>query len=122
MAAAPKSYPAAPRNPVTDRYFDIEVVDRFRPLEQDTAAATLAWVEAERDVTRQYLDRIPYRDALRQALTVYNNYGKQGLPAREADGRYYMFNNDGLANQSILYRSDTPDGPRTVFLLSLIHI
>lgn len=116
MAAAPKSYPAAPQNPVTDRYFDIEVVDRFRPLEQDTAAATLAWVEAERDVTRQYLDQIPYRDALRQALTVYNNYGKQGLPAREADGRYYMFNNDGLANQSILYRSDTPDGPRTVFL------
>lgn len=116
QVAAPASYPAAPKDPATDVYFGIEVVDTYRPLESDTAASTLAWVEAERKVTEDYLSQIPYRDNLRKALTRFNDYGKQGLPSREADGRYYMFANDGLSNQSILYRSETPDGPREIFL------
>ncbi len=115
-AASPQSYPQAPKAPVTDNYFGIEVVDTYRPLEADTAATTLAWVEAERAVTEQSRSPIPHRDKIRAALTRYNDYGKQGLPAREHDGKYYMYNNDGLSNQSILYRSETPDGPREIFL------
>ena len=53
-------YPDAPQTPDTiDTYFDLEVRDLYRPLENDTSAATLAWVEAERKVTSDYLATFP---------------------------------------------------------------
>ena len=60
-AAGRIQYPAAPADPATDRYFDITVTDTYRPLENDTAAATLQWVEAERNLTEDYLSKIPFR-------------------------------------------------------------
>jgi len=97
-------YPQAPADATTDQYFGTTVADPFRPLENDTAPATLQWVEAERALTEEYLSAIPFREALRQRLTRFNNYVKQGTPWRGTDGRYYFFRNDGLRNQSVLYR------------------
>lgn len=115
---APKTYPVAPHDDTTDTYFDIKVADPYRPLENDTAAAVTAWVEAENAVTRKYLDAIPWRDAIHRRLQSLNNYAKHGLPSREADGRYYFYENDGLRNQSILYRADDAAGTinREVFI------
>ena len=90
-----------------DQYFDLTVADPYRPLENDTAAATLAWVEAENKVTRDYLDRIPYADRIRKRLTELQDYPKYGMPSLAPDGRQYYFFNDGLKNQSVLYRTDS---------------
>lgn len=109
-------YPAAPADGTVDNYFGMEVADPYRPLENDTAEATLAWVEAERKVTEDYLSKIPYREALRKRIAQFNDYRKQGLPSKGADGRYYFFLNDGLKNQSVLYRSDSIGGKAEVFL------
>lgn len=109
-------YPQAPEGPVTDNYFGIEVVDTYRPLENDTAAATLQWVEAERAVTNDYLSKIPFRDRLRKNIASYQNYKKTGLPWKGNDNRYYFYENSGMKNQSILYRKDTLDGNAEVFL------
>lgn len=110
VPAPPASYPAAPSDATVDNYFGTAVPDPFRPLENDTAAATTAWVEAENAVTRAYLDAIPFRAALHKRLTALNNYNKHGLPSRENDGKYYFSLNDGLRNQAVVYRADTPDG------------
>ncbi len=111
------NYPQPPvDNSVTDNYFGTTVADRFRPLENDTAAATTKWVEAENALTRNYLDKIPFRSAIRERLTQLNNFKRTGLPYRDNDGKYYFYENDGLQNQSVLYRSTTPDGPAEVFL------
>ena len=107
-AATPLQYPQAPADGTTYEAFGIKVDDRFRPLENDTAAATLAWVEAENKVTGDYLAAIPFRNAIRERLTALNNYAKTGLPYKENDGRYYWYFNDGLRNQSVLYRADRP--------------
>ncbi len=107
---APLSYPPAPQDGTTYEAFGIKVDDRFRPLENDTAAATIAWVKAENAVTRRYLDKIPFRSAIHDRLTRLNNYTKTGLPSREHDGKYYFFINDGLRNQAVLYRSSSPYG------------
>lgn len=104
------NYPEAPQDGTVDTYFDLTVDDRYRPLENDTAAATTAWVEAENKVTRSYLDAIPFRDRIASRLTELNDYVKRGLPGRMSDGKYYFYENDGLKNQSVLYRSSTPDG------------
>jgi len=110
-------YPAAPTDEtVTDDYFGTVVADPYRPLENDTAPATLEWVKAENAITEEYLSKIPFRDKIRDRLTQLNNYKKTGLPSKHKDGKYYYYENDGLQNQSVLYRTDTLNGTPEVFL------
>lgn len=110
-------YPAAPMDEtVTDDYFGTVVADPYRPLENDTAPATLEWVKAENAVTEAYLSKIPFRDKIRNRLTELNNYKKTGLPSKHKDGKYYYYENDGLQNQSVLYRTDSLNGTPEVFL------
>ena len=110
MNAQKLTYPAAPADNTVDDYFGHKVADPYRPLENDTAGATLDWVKAENAVTRGYLDAVPFRGDIHKRLTALNNYGKFGLPTKYPDGKYYFFNNDGLRNQSVLYRSSQPQG------------
>ncbi|MDE6796205.1 MAG: S9 family peptidase, partial [Muribaculaceae bacterium] len=115
--SAKLEYPAAPMDAtVSDEYFGTLVADPYRPLENDTAPATLEWVKAENEVTESYLSKIPYRNQIRERLTHLNNYKKTGLPAKAKDGKYYYYENDGLQNQSVLYRTDALDGTPEVFL------
>lgn len=98
-------YPEAPADSTVDVYFGLEVADPYRPLENDTAEATLQWVKAENDITQAYLSQIPFRNDIRERLTALNNYKKVGLPSRENDGNIYFSENDGLKNQSVIYRN-----------------
>ncbi len=109
-------YPKAPSDATVDEYFGIRVADPYRPLENDTSAETLEWVAAENAVTDSYLSSIPFRNNLRKRLSELNNYHKTGLPGKENDGRYYYFENDGLKNQSVLFRKSSIDGVPEVFL------
>lgn len=105
------SYPAAPQDGTSFDAFGIKVDDNYRPLENDTAAATLDWVKAENELTQNYLSRIPFRDNIRKRITALNNYAKTGMPSLENDGMYYWAHNDGLRNQSVIYRGKTPYAP-----------
>lgn len=110
-------YPVAPTDAsVTDDYFGTVVADPFRPLENDTAPATLEWVEAENKVTEEYLSGIPFRQRIHDRLTQLADFKKTGLPEKEKDGKYYYFENNGLQNQSVLYRADSLGGTPEVFL------
>ena len=107
MNAEKINYPQPPVSAtMVDEYFGIAVPDPYRPLENDTASATLKWVEEENAVTNAYLSKIPFRENIRQRLTTLNNYEKPGTPWKERDGKYYFYKNDGLQNQSVLYRTD----------------
>lgn len=113
----PKSYPQAPTDStVTDTYFGMNVADPFRPLENDTAAATLAWAAAENEITNAYLNAIPFKAKLRERMGQLANYKKKGLPWREKNGKYYYFENSGTQNQSVLYVKDSIDGIGKVLL------
>ncbi|MBK9137911.1 MAG: S9 family peptidase [Verrucomicrobia bacterium] len=99
----PKSaYPVTARTNQEDLYHGVRVADPYRWLEDDNAADTKAWVEAQNRVTFGYLGRIPERQALRDRLTKLWNFERYGLPFKEG-GRYFYFKNDGLQNQSVLY-------------------
>lgn len=121
MKTTPKqkiSYPVPPTDlTVTDEYFGIKVADPYRPLENDTAPETLKWVDAENAVTDEYLSKIPFRAELRKRLEQLNNYPKESAPWKEKDGYYYFYKNDGLQNQSVLYRTkDLASGETEVFI------
>jgi len=100
------SYPHTQKENVTDHYFGTEVADPYRWLENDTSAATAAWVKAQNEVTFNYLEKIPFRNALKNRLTELNDYPKLGAPFKK-HGKYYFFKNNGLQPQSILYQQST---------------
>ena len=108
-------YPETARGEVVDNYFGTEVPDPYRWLEDDNSEATAAWVAAENAVTEDYLSQIPFRDAIRERLTQLWNYPKEGAPTKHGNWYYYYYNN-GLQNQSVLYRTQQPGQPGEVFL------
>ncbi|WP_303643104.1 prolyl oligopeptidase family protein, partial [uncultured Alistipes sp.] len=108
-------YPDTARGEVVDDYFGTVVADPYRWLEDDNSEATAVWVAAENAVTDDYLAQIPFRGAIRERLTELWNYPKQGIPAKHGDA-WYWFHNNGLQNQSVLYRAAAPDGEAQVFL------
>ena len=101
-------YPETERGDVVDNYFGTEVADPYRWLEDDRSEATAAWVEAENAVTEDYLAQIPFRDAIRERLTQLWNYPKESAPTKKGDW-FYFSRNDGLQNQSVIYRRATPE-------------
>lgn len=119
MSCAPQQkrlvYPQTAKVDTVDVYFGTEVSDPYRWLENDTSAATAAWVEAENKVTNEYLSQIPFRKQLLKRLTDLANYEKIGAPFKK-HGKYYFFKNDGLQNQSVLYVQDSLEGEPRVFL------
>ncbi len=108
-------YPEAPQDSTVDEYFGVAVPDPFRPLENDTSAETAAWVKAENAVTDAYLAKIPQRSKILSRLMEVANYERIGIPF-ERNGKWYVYKNDGLQNQSVLYVMDSLDGEPRVFL------
>lgn len=109
------SYPKTRKVDHVDTYFGTKVRDDYRWLEDDNSAETARWVEEQNKVSFGYLARIPYRQRIRERLEKLYNYPKIGSPGRR--GEYYYFSkNDGLQNQSVLYRQKGLDGTPEVFL------
>ena len=109
------TYPITKKDNTVDTYFGVKVADPYRWLENDTTKETAAWVKAQNKVTSSYLEKIPFRNKLKERLTNLTNYEKIGAPFKK-NGKYYFYKNDGLQNQSVLYVQNTLDSEPEVFL------
>jgi prolyl oligopeptidase len=114
-AGAKLAYPDAPRGTVTDTYFGTSVADPYRWMEDVDAPQTTAWVKAEGDLTRSYLDAIPQRNAIRDAYRKLIDYEKVSAPYREGK-RWFYSRNSGLQNQSVIYVRESETAPARVLL------
>lgn len=104
------TYPQTKKVDTVDTYFGVEINDPYRWLEDDRSEETAAWVNAENDVTFDYLNKIPFREELKKRLSALWDYEKVGAPFHE--GNYtYFYKNDGLQNQYVLYRYKTGEDP-----------
>ena len=108
------NYPTTNKVDTVDTYFGADVPDPFRWLEDDMSAETEAWVKEQNKVTFGYLDKIPFRSALKNRLEKLWNYEKLGSPFKEGDYTYF-YKNDGLQNQYVVYRKKG-DREEEVFL------
>jgi prolyl oligopeptidase len=111
----PFTYPPTPTVDVVDDYHGTPVADPYRWLEDDDAPETVAWITAQNELTRAFLDAIPARERLKARLTALWDYPKYGVPHKHG-GRYFFERNDGLQNQAVLYVQQALDGPATVVL------
>lgn len=100
------SLPDTATQDVVDDYFGRQIADPYRWLEDTESDATAAWIEAQNKVTDAYLESIPQRREMLEKLQRIWNYERFSLP-RSAGDRYVYSHNDGLQDQSILYKSDS---------------
>ncbi|WP_372769462.1 prolyl oligopeptidase family protein [Pseudoalteromonas sp.] len=114
VTQAALTYPETKKGDVVDTYFETQVADPYRWLEDDMSDETAQWVKTQNKVTFDYLSQIPYRDKLKERLTKLMDYEKVGAPFKE--GKYtYFYKNDGLQNQYVIYRQ-VEGGEPEIFL------
>lgn len=95
-------YPTTKKGAESDEYYGEKVADPYRWLENDKSPETAKWVTQQNEVTFGYLNRIPFREAVKNRLTELWNFEKKSAPFKK--GNYYFFyKNDGIQNQSVLY-------------------
>ena len=109
------TYPQTATVDVVDNYFGVEVPDPFRWLEDHKSAEAREWIEAQNNVTFAYLERIPFREQIRNRLTEIWNFERYTAPFWE-NGRYFFYRNDGLQNQSVLFVREGLDGEPRMLL------
>lgn len=101
-------YPETLKGDVVDTYFGVNVADPYRWLEDDRSPETAAWVKAQNDVTSEFLNRIPYRDAIKNRLSSLMDFNTMSTPFVRA-GKIFSFKRIGLQNQAVLYVQDSFD-------------
>lgn len=109
------NYPETKKIDHVDTYFGVDVPDPYRWLEDDRSEETKAWVIAQNKVTFSYLDKIPYREKIKTRLEEVYNYERVYAPKKHGSWKYY-FKNDGLQNQSVLYRVKLDGSNEEVFI------
>ncbi|MGD9564231.1 MAG: prolyl oligopeptidase family protein [Pyrinomonadaceae bacterium] len=110
------NYPKPRKVEQVDNYHGTMVRDPYRwmedaPLNEDTKQ----WIEEENALTESYIDAIPERDVIKKRLTELWNYERYSAPSKIADGFYLYSKNDGLQNQSVLYRTSSINDAGKVF-------
>ncbi|EJC7119422.1 S9 family peptidase [Vibrio parahaemolyticus] len=96
-------YPNTRKDSVVDTYFGHDIADPYRWLEDDRSEETAQWVSGQNSVTFDFLGQIPYRQQIRDLVANSQNYEKYSQPFVRGDYTYF-YKNDGLQNQSVLYR------------------
>jgi len=96
-------YPVTKKVDTVNTYFGTKVPDPYRWLEDDASSETKAWVNAQNKVTEDYMSKIPFHSQIKSRLATLWNYEKFSAPFKEGDYTYF-YKNDGLQNQSVLYR------------------
>ena len=114
VSQAQINYPQTKKIDKVDSYFETKVSDPYRWLEDDRSPETADWVKAQNQVTFGYLSTIPYRNTIKARMEKLWNYEKVSAPFKEGKYTYY-YKNNGLQNQSVLYRKDAT-GNEELFL------
>jgi prolyl oligopeptidase len=81
-------YPHAPRDAIIERIHGHAIADPYRWLEDASAAATIAWCEAQDALCHTHLDALGGREALRARLRELMP-GMVGLPDVRGDRAFY---------------------------------
>jgi prolyl oligopeptidase len=102
-------YPWADVAAVVENFHGTKVADPYRWLEEPLSDRTMAWTQAQNDLTQAYISEIPERSRIRNRLFEFWNYEKLSVP-KSVGSRYFYLYNEGLSNQPALYFKDGHQG------------
>ncbi|MFY9821238.1 MAG: prolyl oligopeptidase family serine peptidase [Thermoanaerobaculia bacterium] len=114
LYAAPSlgSPPATRKEPVTDQYHGVEIVDEYRWLESWDDPAVKAWSDGQNAYARSVLDRLPGVDSIRQQVAAIRKievprYGRLTY----AGGRLFALKAEPPKQQPFLVVMPSADAP-----------
>lgn len=108
-------YPVTRKVDTVDTYFGVKVADPYRWLEDDNSDSTKKWVDAQNAVTQDYLEKIPFRNKIRERLSKIWNFEKRSAPYLKGQ-RYFYSRNDGLQSQSVQYYREGLNGEEKLLI------
>jgi prolyl oligopeptidase len=114
LAQAPSvpAPPPTPRHPVTDTYQGVKVIDDYRWLEDWNDPVVKRWSAAENARTREYLDHLPARAAIKQRLQqLITASAGQYFDVRERGGVLFAMKFQPPKQQAFLVVLPSPDQP-----------
>jgi prolyl oligopeptidase len=118
LAVALPSVPA-PREPHTNVFFDVAVVDDYQWLEDASAPAVRVWTRMENERTRAYFAQLPFREGIAQQLAqLRGEESARYNDLQERKGRIFALRFKPPAQQPVLVRLSSLEAPalwRTVF-------
>src|ERR1044072_6481510 len=83
--------PKAPVREVTDTYFGQKVVDPYRWMEDAKSPEMAAWMKAQAEYTRAYLDRLPMRAELLKRLSELRETRVRVSGDQHLGGMYFYY-------------------------------
>ncbi len=103
VLAGPPAQPIAPKRPITDTYWGVEVVDDYQYLEQVQEAEVVEWADAQNAYTRHWLDGQPQRQAiLDRIVELTHNVTAQYFGLRAAGNRLFAIKRQPPKEQPFL--------------------
>lgn len=109
-------YPQTRKVDHTDTYHGKQIADPYQWLEQPISVPEVrSWVDAQNEVTFDYLKQIPGRDFLRNELLRRANFVKQSVPIVRGNRQFFELN-DGLQNQSVLMKRNGEKGRASILI------
>jgi prolyl oligopeptidase len=111
----PFTPPPVERDATVDTYHGVEIADPYRWLEDQDGARTAAFVQAQNERSRAFLDQLPGREQIGDRLRELWNFPRTGAPEHHG-ANWFWTHNDGLQNQAVWFVADTAAGPGRVLL------
>ena len=106
QASAQNGPPKAAVHEVTDTDFGQSVVDPYRWMEDAKSAETAAWMKAQADYSRAYLDRLPMRAQLLKRFEELSETGVRVSGVQRAGNLYFYYRQAPGENDRRLYVRD----------------
>lgn len=101
----PKPYPKTEKRPVSENWHGTTIVDEYIWLQDSTDDAVKAWTASQNAFTRQYLDSISEREAIKGELKKYFELGSIGIP-RIINGNQFQWRRQKDENHHVFYVKD----------------
>ena len=111
----PLPYPAAKRDSQVDDLHGVQVADPYRWLEDAKAPDVVAWTTEEDRLARDYLSKLPGREALAARFKELFYIESAGSPRHHA-GRWFFPRRDAGKEKSIIYWREGRTGLDKVLL------
>jgi prolyl oligopeptidase len=101
--AATLDYPASPKKPVTDHYYDVSVVDPYQWLEDVDSPDVKKWIAEQNALTQKTLGALPNRTAVKAELkSMMTSTSVRRDSFNLAGGRLFAMKNQPPKNQRFL--------------------